>query len=104
MIDSQAGTKAASPPGYNPALQALMIIEKYVHRAKRTRKFPDIINAELRAVAIIRSRLDRNPADPEAVKWLKQLAIAWSTRLSGDDPLTFRILFRILETCPSYPR
>ena len=94
-------TPAGTTP---PAFRALDLIEKCLRRAQRDKKFSEFVVMDLRSVTELRARFAKKEADTDALKWLRQLAIVWSTRFSGLDILTFRELFKLLEKCPGYQR
>lgn len=83
----------------DPALRALATIEKCLVRAAEEKRLVDLVTIDLRAIATLKEKLGRNRRDPDALKWLQQLAIVWSTRLSGLEILTFREVYRLLEKC-----
>ncbi len=87
-----------------PTLDALAIIDKMLHRVDREKSHKDLVSIDLRLVSRLRIRLEQNPADQDSIKWLRQLTIAWSTRLSGDDRHTFRKLFDLSEKCEKFRR
>lgn len=96
---SPAGAAPHAAPEEDPARRALTIIEKCLHRATEEKRLLDLVAIDLRAVATLKEKLTRNARDPDALKWLQQLAIVWSTRLSGLEILTFREVYRLLEKC-----
>jgi hypothetical protein len=96
-----SGDAGAEPP---PALRALKLIEHCLDRAKKEKSLLDFVMIDLRAIVVLRAKLEKNPGEPDSLKWLRQLAIVWSTRLSGLEILAFRDVFRLLEKCPPYQR
>lgn len=69
-----------------PILIALTLVEHFVRSAEKSGQFAAIVKIDLRAVASLRLKLEKNPTDPDAVKWVRQLAHSWSARLAGADP------------------
>lgn len=80
-------------------LRALEIIEKCLHGAQRENKLSDLVAIDLRSVAALRQRFAVKPNDPDSLKFLRQLAMVWSTRLSGTDYRSFRELFNLIDKC-----
>jgi hypothetical protein len=97
---SQPATPAAAPAGNEqPALRAMEILEACLRKAERENTLRDLVGMDLRAIASLRKRYAEKPRDPDNYKLLRQLAVVWSTRLSGSDYRTFRELFRLVEKC-----
>ena len=55
--------------------------------------------SDLRRIGELRTVLEKNPNDPESIKFLRQLAMVWSTRFIGLESKTFRDFFRLLDKC-----
>lgn len=93
------GPAAASADNAQPALRAMEILESCLRKAERENTLRDLVGMDLRALAVLRKRYIEKPRDPDNYKLLRQLAVVWSTRLSGSDYRTFRELFRFVEKC-----
>jgi hypothetical protein len=97
---SQPAEPAAAPADVEqPALRAIDILENCLRKAERENTLRDLVSMDLRSLASLRKRYAEKPRDPDNYKLLRQLAVVWSTRLSGNDYRTFRDLFRLLEKC-----
>ena len=91
---------ATAPAGTEQlAFRAIDILEKSLRQAERENTLRDLVAMDLRSLASLRQRFTEKPRDPDNHKFLRQLAVVWSTRLSGNDYLTFRELFRLVEKC-----
>jgi hypothetical protein len=90
---------AAPADNEQSALRAMEILESCLHKAEREHTLRDLVGMDLRAIALLRKRYTEKPRDPDNYKLLRQLAVVWSTRLSGTDYRTFRELFLLLEKC-----
>lgn len=97
--ENPAAETLRTPTEEDPALRALAAIEKCLVRAAEEKRLVDLVTMDLRSVASLKEKLGRNRRDPDALKWLQQLAVVWSTRLSGLEILTFREVYRLLEKC-----
>ncbi len=97
---SKPTVPAAAPADTEqPTLRAIGILEECLHQAERENTLRDLVAMDLRSLASLRKRFTDKPRDPDNYKLLRQLAVVWSTRLSGSDYRTFRDLFRLLEKC-----
>jgi hypothetical protein len=81
------------------AFRAIDILEECLRRAERENTLRDLVTIDLRSLASLRKRFSDKPRNPDNYKLLRQLAVVWSTRLSGSDYRTFRELFRLVEKC-----
>lgn len=91
---------AAAPADVEqPALRAIDILEDCLRKAERENTLRDLVSMDLRSLATLRKRYAEKPRDPDNYKLLRQLAVVWSTRLSGHDHRTFREVFRLVEKC-----
>lgn len=81
------------------ASRAIDILESCLRNAERENTLRDLVSMDLRSLALLRKRYTDKPRDPDNYKLLRQLAVVWSTRLSGTDYRTFRELFRLVEKC-----
>ncbi|HWE73806.1 MAG TPA: hypothetical protein VG328_11650 [Stellaceae bacterium] len=96
----QPGAPAAAPAdNEKPALRAMEILEACLRKAERENTLRDLVSMDLRSIALLRKRYTEKPRDSDNYKLLRQLAVVWSTRLSGNDYRTFRELFRLVEKC-----
>jgi hypothetical protein len=95
----QPAEPGAAPADEQSALRAVEILESCLHKAEREHTLRDLVGMDLRAIALLRKRYTEKPRDPDNYKLLRQLAVVWSTRLSGTDYRTFRELFLLLEKC-----
>jgi hypothetical protein len=82
-----------------PALRAIDILETSLRQAERENTLRDLVAIDLRSLAWLRQRFTEKPQDPDNRKFLRQLVVVWSTRLSGTDHRTFRELFSLVEKC-----
>jgi hypothetical protein len=96
----QPADPAAEPADVEQsAFRAIDILENCLRKAERENTLRDLVGMDLRSLEMLRKRYAENPRDPDNYKWLRQLAVVWSTRLSGTDYRTFRDLFRLVEKC-----
>lgn len=96
------GTFAPAPAedGVAPALRALATLEECLLRSERQNTMPSpLVTSDLRRIGQLRATLEKNPNDADSVKFLRQLAMVWSTRFIGLESKTFRDLFRALDKC-----
>jgi hypothetical protein len=97
---SQPGEPAVVPADIEqPALRAIDILEDLLRKAERENTLRDLVSMDLRSLALLRKRYAEKPRDPDNYKWLRQLAVVWSTRLAGNDHRAFREIFRLVEKC-----
>jgi hypothetical protein len=97
---SQPAAPAATPADIEQtALRAIDILEDCLRKAERENTLRDLVSMDLRSLAVLRTRYAEKPRDPDNYKWLRQLAVVWSTRLAGFDHRMFRDLFRLIEKC-----
>jgi len=96
---SETPAGAASAETETPALLAIDILEKCLRQAERENPLRDLVAIDLRSLASLRQRFAAKPRDPDNHKFLRQLAVVWSTRLSGQDYHMFREVFHLVEKC-----
>lgn len=89
----------AAQDGIAPSLHALTTLEQCLLRAERHDKMNALVTGDLRRLGELRMALEKNPNNPDSVKFLRQLAMVWSTRFIGLESKTFRDLFRLLDKC-----
>lgn len=80
-----------------PAVQALRILQQLVVEARRDPQFRTYAEMDLRTMNELQLQLAKNPKDPSAVQWLRQLALSWNTKLRGNPALRFRRMFDLIE-------
>ena len=102
-MQPQHGTRGqpatAAADGEQSAFRAIDILEQCLRQAERENTLRDLVAIDLRSLASLRQRFTAKPRDPDNHKFLRQLAVVWSTRLSGHDHRTFREVFRLVEKC-----
>ena len=82
-----------------PAVQALRILQQLVVEARRDVQFRNYAEVDLRVMnEDVQLALAKNPRDPSAVQWLRQLALSWNTKLRGNPALRFRRMFDLIES------
>lgn len=81
-----------------PAVQALRILQQLVVEARRDPQFRTYAEMDLRTMNELQLPLAKNPKDPSAVQWLRQLALSWNTKLRGNPALRFRRMLDLIET------
>lgn len=81
-----------------PAVQALRILQQLVVDARRDAQFRTYAEMDLRTMNDLQIQLAKNPKDPSAVQWLRQLALSWNTKLRGNPALRFRRMLDLIET------
>lgn len=89
----------AAQGGIAPSLRALTTLEQCLLRAERQDKMNALVTGDLCRLGELRTALEKNPNNPDSVKFLRQLAMVWSTRFIGLESKTFRDLFRLLDKC-----
>jgi hypothetical protein len=101
--DPNQPSDSALPPGpplneKAPAVAALRILQQLIIEARRDPQFRAYADSDMRVMAELQAALAKNPKDPSAVQWLRQLALSWNTKLRGMPPLRFRRLLDLVET------
>lgn len=82
-----------------PAVQALRILQGLVVEARREVQFRNYAEVDLRVMnEDVQVALAKNPKDPSAVQWLRQLALSWNTKLRGNPALRFRRMLDLIES------
>ena len=81
-----------------PAVQALRILQQLVVEARREVQYRNYAEVDLRVMnEDVQVALAKNPQDPSAVQWLRQLALSWNTKLRGNPALRFRRMLDLIE-------
>ncbi len=93
----------APPPGpaldeKAPAVAALRILQQLVLEARRDPQFKSHADVDLRVMNDVQIALAKNPKDPSAVQWLRQLGLSWNTKLRGNPALRFRRMFDLIDS------
>lgn len=81
-----------------PAVAALRILQQLVVEARRDAQLKTYADVDLRVMNDVQVALAKNPKDPSAVQWLRQLGLSWNTKLRGIPALRFRRMFDLIET------
>jgi hypothetical protein len=81
-----------------PAVAALRILQQLVVEARRDAQLKTYADLDLRVMNDLQVALAKNPRDPSAVQWLRQLGLSWNTKLRGAPALRFRRMFDLIET------
>jgi len=85
-----------------PAVVALRILQQLVVDARRDPQFRTYADMDLRVMnEEVQLALAKNPKDPSAVQWLRQMALSWNTKLRGNPALRFRRMFDMIESARS---
>ena len=85
------------PTASTTALTALRLLEACVVEAGRESALKAYAEIDLRVVESLRETLERGAAGPECLRWLRQLALSWNSRLRGVNALKFRRVFTLLD-------
>ena len=89
---------AASPLNESaPAVVVLRMLRKLIGEAKQNPGLKQSADVDLRVLNEIHQNLARNAADPPSVQWLRQLSLAWNSKLRGTHTLKFRRIFDLLD-------
>ncbi len=93
----------APPPGpvlneKAPAVAALRILQQLVIDARKDPQFRTYAEMDLRVMNDLQLALAKNPKDPSAVQWLRQMGLSWNTKLRGNPALRFRRMFDLIES------
>lgn len=81
-----------------PAVAALRILQQLVVEARRDPQLKSYADLDLRVMNDVQVALAKNPKDPSAVQWLRQLGLSWNTKLRGNPALRFRRMFDLIES------
>jgi hypothetical protein len=85
-----------------PAVAALRILQQLVVEARRDPQHRNYADVDLRVMnEDVQVALAKNPKDPSAVQWLRQLGLSWNTKLRGNPALRFRRMFDLIESAKS---
>jgi hypothetical protein len=83
-----------------PAVMALRLVESLMQEAREDQSLQVYVEIDRRMVALIEDNFSKNPRDPDALKWLWQLAGTWSTKMRGASSSKIRRLFSLLDILP----
>lgn len=81
-----------------PAVAAFRILQQLVIDARKDPQFRTYAEMDLRLMNDLQVALAKNPKDPSAVQWLRQLGLSWNTKLRGNPALRFRRMFDLIES------
>ena len=101
--DDPAQPPEAAPAGpvldeRAPAVAALRILQQLVVEARRDPQHKSYADVDMRVMNDVQIALAKNPRDPSAVQWLRQLALSWNTKLRGNPALRFRRMFDLIDS------
>ena len=101
--DNSAAAPAAGAPArptlneQAPAVQAMRILQQLIVDARRDPQHKVYAEMDLRKMNELQVKLASNVADPDAVQWLRQMALGWNTKLRGNPALRFRRMLDLIE-------
>jgi hypothetical protein len=81
-------------PGDPPSVAAVKLMSTVLNECRNDSALRRYAEVDMRAIDEIRVKLQADPADPQAVTWVRQIAKTWSNRLRGGD---FRHIRRVLD-------
>jgi hypothetical protein len=83
-----------------PAVMALRLVEYLMNEAREDQTLKPYVEVDQRMVPLMEDGFSKDPRDPDALKWLWQLAGTWSIKMRGANSSKIRRLFSLLDILP----